>query len=121
MTSHGEPNAASVKPLVVKTPTPIMLAACPSADDIYSVADTQITPWMYDQYHLPLPLFRGLGPTIMPRPVKLIHVLSEPIFNDTPPDEVTEEHVKAHHAYLVERMRELMASARALSDRPSGR
>lgn len=101
--------------VAMKTGTPVTLAACPGADDIYTVLDTQLTPWMYQQYHLPLPLFHGLGPTIMPKPVKLIHVLSEPIFNDTPPDEVTEDHVKAHHAYLVERMHELMRYACELS------
>ncbi|MCA9704281.1 MAG: 1-acyl-sn-glycerol-3-phosphate acyltransferase [Myxococcales bacterium] len=94
---------------------PIVLAACPSADDIYTVADLPVTSWMYDRYHLPLPLFRGLGPTLVPRPVKLRHVLGEPILSDVPPDRVTEDHVRAHHAYVCERMRALMQHARALS------
>src|SRR5262249_2871829 len=45
---------------------PILLAACPSADDIYTVYDTPLTSWAYKNHHLPLPLFRGLGLSVLP-------------------------------------------------------
>ena len=93
---------------------PIVLAACPSADDIYSVADLPVTPWAYERFHVPLTLFRGLGPTLVPRPVKLWHVLSEPIFCDVDPRAVTETVVEEHYERLVARMHTLMQQAREI-------
>lgn len=93
------------------TGAPIVLAACPAADDIYDVYDSSLTPKVYQKYHLPLPFFRGVGPTWVPRPVKLRHFVDKPIYSDVPPDQVTEEHVRAHHEYLVGRMHQLMAHA----------
>ena len=89
--------------------TPIVLAACPHADDIFDVAESPLTHWAYDRFKLPLPFFRGRGPTPVPRPVKLWHVLSEPIF--PPRGRVDKEVVHAHHAMLVERMGALMQRA----------
>jgi 1-acyl-sn-glycerol-3-phosphate acyltransferase len=87
---------------------PIILAACPRADDIYDVRDSRVTGWVYERFRLPLPIFRGLGPTLIPRPVKLTHILSEPIHPPAPKEEVTEGRVREHHAYLEERMNKLM-------------
>ncbi len=94
---------------------PIVLAACPRADDIYDVADIELTPEFYKRYHFPLPLFRGLGPTLAPRPIKLWHVMSQPILSEVPPEEVTQEAVEAHYTYLCERMQELMDRACRIS------
>jgi len=90
--------------------TPIVLAACPRADDIFEVADSSLTRWAYDRFRLPLPFFHGRGPTPVPRPVKLWHVMSEPIF---PPagGMLDDDTVHAHHALLVERMQALMQRA----------
>jgi 1-acyl-sn-glycerol-3-phosphate acyltransferase len=93
---------------------PIVLAACPGADDIYTVYDSPLTVAAYRRLKVPLPLFRGIGPTPLPRPVKLVHVLDEPIEPPVPPSAVTEQHVARHHAYLVERMTALMDRAIAL-------
>lgn len=94
---------------------PIVLAACPGADDVYTVYDSPVTSWAYRRLHFPLPFFRGLGLTIVPRPVKLWHVLSEPIFPDVPPGDVREEHVIPHHRRVIERMHDLMERAKRIT------
>lgn len=94
---------------------PIVLAACPSADDVFTVYETSITAWIYKQFHFPLPFFRGLGPSVLPRPVKLWHVMSEPIFPPVEPDKVTEDRVMRHHEYVTARMHQLMQKAVAIS------
>lgn len=99
---------------------PIVLAACPGADDIYTVYNSPLTAFAYRRFKLPLPLFRGVGPTPWPRPVKLLHVLDEPIAPPVPPSKVTEDVVVKHHAYVVERMQALMDRAIGLQrDVPS--
>jgi 1-acyl-sn-glycerol-3-phosphate acyltransferase len=87
---------------------PIVLAACPRADDIYDVADLAITRRVYERFKVPLALARGLGPTLVPRPIKLWHLLSEPIVPPVAPDRVTKEDVVAHHAFVCQRMTRLM-------------
>ena len=93
---------------------PIILAACPRSDDIYDVYDNPITPWLYRRCHLPLPLFRGRWSTPIPRPVKLHHLISEPIYPPVPPEQVERADVERHQAYLVERMDALMAESFAM-------
>jgi hypothetical protein len=94
---------------------PIVLAACPRGDDIYDVAELGLTRRAYERFKVPLALFRGVGPTLVPRPIKLWHVLSEPITSPVPPDRVTKEDVIAHHTLLSERMNRLMEEALDLS------
>lgn len=91
---------------------PIVLAACPRADDIFEQVDNPLTAAAYRRLRLPLPLFRGRGLTPVPRPVKLWHLLSEPIAPPVPPERVDAEVVGAHQALLTRRMAELMARAR---------
>ncbi|MGM0564972.1 MAG: lysophospholipid acyltransferase family protein [Pseudomonadota bacterium] len=66
--------------LAVETQTPIVLAACPEADDIYTVYENRLTKWVYKKFRLPVLMMRGLGPSWIPRPVKLTHYLSEPLY-----------------------------------------
>jgi 1-acyl-sn-glycerol-3-phosphate acyltransferase len=94
---------------------PIMLAACPNADDIYTVYDVPLTTWIYQQLRMPLPIFRGIGPTPLPRPVKLVHVMDKPIYPPVPPQDVTERDVEDHYQYILGRMHELMSRAKELS------
>jgi hypothetical protein len=100
---------------------PIILAACPTADEIYTVYETRATNWFYQRFHLPLPLFRGRGPTPLPRPVKLVHVIDRPIPPPVAPDQVSDEVVRNHHCYVVERMHELMVRALSISDEKRNR
>jgi hypothetical protein len=97
---------------------PIVLAACPRADDLFDVARSPVTDWAYRRLKLPLPVFRGRGPTPIPRPIRLWHVLSEPIAPPVAPARATEEVVRAHHAALTARMTALMSLA---IERPVGR
>ena len=70
--------------LAVNTNSPIILAFCPDSDNLYKVYDTKITRFMYRYLRLPMIIARGLGPTILPRPVKLKHFISEPIIPKQP-------------------------------------
>ncbi len=66
--------------LSIETQTPIYLAACPKADDIFTVYENSLTALMYKTFKLPLPLFKGWGPTLLPRPIKLTHTLAGPFY-----------------------------------------
>ena len=99
--------------LAMRTRSPVVLAACPAADDLYEVYPSHVTEWFYQNFRVPIFLARGLGPTWWPRPIKLIHELSEPIM---PPawdddEEVCDERARAFHAQLVARMERLMRDA----------
>ena len=98
----------------LNTGAPIILAACPQADDIFEVYPNPVTRMMYSRFKLPLPVFRGLGPTMVPRKVSLTHLLSEPIVPQVAPDQVTEADVEAHHERIVRRMDALMEEALAI-------
>jgi len=104
--------------LALNTQVPVILAACPRADDIYEVYPSKLTQWCYKQFRIPVFLARGLGPTPIPRPVKLVHFLSEPIY---PPKPSTSKagftrQVNNFHDKLVQRMRLLIGEAIAYRD-----
>ena len=94
--------------LAIRTGTPIVLATCPAADDIYSVYETDFTKVAYKQFKMPIPLIRGFGLSLMPRPVRLTHYLSEPLVPPQANDDVMEEAVADFHAKIVARMNRLM-------------
>lgn len=100
--------------LALETNTPIILAACPAADLALTVYASRMTDLVYKRFRLPLPLMRGLGPTLMPRPVKLTAHFSEllPVSAElnagTPP---TEEEVTALADSVALRMRRLIDDA----------
>ena len=81
--------------LALRAQVPMMMVACPSADQIYDVRPSRVTDAVYQRLHLPLPFLRGLGPTAIPRPVKLIHYVAPVI--EAPPyePEREEEQVEA--------------------------
>jgi 1-acyl-sn-glycerol-3-phosphate acyltransferase len=99
--------------LAMNAQVPVVLAACPKADDIYQVYPSEVSKFIYERFKVPFFIARGVGLTPLPRPVKLVHFLSEPIM---PPklseDEKTQSArlTKFHHQ-LVKRMEELMAEA----------
>ena len=101
--------------LALTAQVPVLLAACPSADDIYTVYNNPLTPFIYRHFKWPAPIARGLGLSIVPRPIKLTHVLGSPIF---PPrlqgGKIDEGAVVAFHAQLVEEMDDLMREAKEI-------
>lgn len=99
--------------LAMSTGAPIVLAACPKADDLYDVYPSHVTKWAYKTFKVPVFLARGIGPTPLPRPIKLVHFLSEPI-QPPPMPETKEEQdavAKELHGKLVKRMKDLISEA----------
>lgn len=99
--------------VAIKSQAPVILAACPKADDIFKVYPSLITKLAYQFLRVPVFLARGIGPTILPKPVKLVHYLSEPI---TPPldsddPDVLGKRIQEFHTELVLRMKKLMEQA----------
>ena len=99
--------------VAMRAGAPIVLAACPRSDDCYDVLPNPMTPWVYEHFKLPLPIARGRWFTALPRPVKLWHLISEPIWSDVAPDQVTDADVVAQHQRVTARMEKLMEEARA--------
>jgi 1-acyl-sn-glycerol-3-phosphate acyltransferase len=94
--------------VAMKAGAPIILAANPRSDDCYEVVDNPVTPWLYRHLKVPLPLAFGRWGTVLPKPVKLWHLLSEPLFSDIAPDQVQDADVEAMHQKVVQRMERLM-------------
>ena len=92
--------------MAIKTQKPIVLAACPKADDIYDVYENKITPWIYKNFKLPFFIARGVGPTPLPKPVKLVHFLSKPL---APPE--SEADLEDFHQMLINEMKSLITQA----------
>lgn len=98
--------------LALRAGVPLQLAACPDADRLYHVYENALTKVAYQRFHVPVPLLRGWGPTLIPRPVRLVHVVSE-LLHPEPIDEARfEEQVDDWHATVVARMNELMDEGR---------
>lgn len=96
--------------LSIETGTPIVLAACPAADDMYDIAPSHVTAWAYKTFKIPLFFAKGLGFSPLPKAVKLTHYLSEP---QVPPKmantkEEFDAQVKTFHAAVCERMQRLL-------------
>jgi 1-acyl-sn-glycerol-3-phosphate acyltransferase len=93
--------------LAIDAQVPVILAACPAADRIYRVYDHHVTRAIYEQLHLPLALVRGVGPTLIPRPVQLTAYVDTPV---SPPNVSAEddEAVDAFHDVLTARMGALL-------------
>lgn len=62
--------------LALRAGAPMLLAACPAGDEIYKLYPNPITDRVYERLHLPLPIARGVGPTLAPRKVMLTHYLA---------------------------------------------
>ena len=58
---------------------PVIPGVGPNADDIFTVYDNPVTPWIYRKFKVPVPIFRGIGPTPLPRPIKLVHYAGKPL------------------------------------------
>lgn len=107
--------------LAIEAGVPVILAACPGADDIYDVYDNSITRWVYNNFRLPFFFARGVGLSGIPRPVKLSHFISEPLY----PPEMSEDpavfkrQVYSFHKKLMQRMTRMMEEGIVPSKRGS--
>ena len=94
--------------LAIRAGAPLVLAACPAADDMFTVYENRLTKVAYIRWRVPVPLIRGWRPTLVPRPVELVHYLAPPIW---PPeyDELRfEQQVDALHAEVVGQMERML-------------
>ena len=96
--------------LAIRCQCPIVLAACPAADDLYEVRDSKVTKFIYKRFKLPVPLInRKKG--FLPPKIKLTHILSEPyfppVYNDEEADDFNSK-VDVWHKFLIEEMNALM-------------
>ncbi|MEI6397802.1 MAG: lysophospholipid acyltransferase family protein [Pseudomonadota bacterium] len=99
--------------LAIETGVPIVLAACPAADDLYDVAPSHVTAWAYKTFKIPVFFAKGFALSPIPKPVKLTHYLSEPMMppaNSEDP-EVFDKRLEEYHHKIVERMASLMAES----------
>lgn len=94
--------------LAIQTGVPIILATCPAADLALTLYDTALTRFGYRRLRFPLMVGRGLGPTPLPRPVKLTYHLHPPI-DPGPAGDVSEARVEALHAFVLAKMKAFMA------------
>ncbi|HRI70812.1 MAG TPA: lysophospholipid acyltransferase family protein [Polyangium sp.] len=110
--------------LALEAQKPILLAACPAADLIYTLYDNPLTTFAYRKWKVPLPIMRGLGPSLIPRPVRLTTYCS-PTF--LPPkiarERATEDEVQAYRVELTDKMnnfiREICAKEGLFPESPS--
>ena len=93
--------------LAIEMQVPIVLAACPNADRIFKVYESFFTAFAYRKFKFPLPIFKGYGLSYFPRPVKLIHYLSSPIF-PPPLEGDIDSLVEDFHQQIVGEMEILM-------------
>lgn len=99
--------------MAIETGSTIVLAACPKADDMYDIVKNPVTPWFYKKFKIPVFLATGLGPTPIPKPVKLTHFISEPLAprKMSAKDPEFENYVDEFHQLVLEKMRALIDQA----------
>lgn len=89
--------------LALQTQVPMVLAACPAADDLFTVADSPLTQLAYQQFKIPVPLVKGRSGLPVPRAVPLTHYLAAPVVPTVDDD------VDGLHARCVTVMEGLLA------------
>jgi hypothetical protein len=94
--------------LAIESQCPVVLAACPRADEIFDVSTGVITDLVYERLRLPLAFVRGWGP--VPRAIKLTHFVDKPWHPPAKPKGKAklEALVSECHAELIDRMNALM-------------
>ena len=95
--------------LALQTGATVVLAATPAADQIFTLYDNPLTRRIYERFKLAPPLLRGIGPTVIPRPVKLTSYLSQPIV--PPPFSGSEAEVHAFRDACESQMNALITEA----------
>jgi 1-acyl-sn-glycerol-3-phosphate acyltransferase len=93
---------------------PVVLVTCPAADLAVTAYANPLTDLVYRRLRAPLPIFRGIGPTPIPRPVRLRTHFSPPLRPPPPRGAVaTDDEVEAFRAELHARMVAFIAEVRA--------
>ena len=65
--------------LAIALRVPVIVAACPSADDLFTLYANPLTQYCLHRWHLPVPLLRGWGASLVPRPRRMTHFIAPPI------------------------------------------
>ena len=94
--------------LALEAQVPMVLAACPRADDLFDVQDHPLTHWVYDTFRWPLPLVRGRRGLPVPRRLKLVHHVAPPI-HPPPLEGPIEAQIDTLHARATEVMNDLLS------------
>jgi 1-acyl-sn-glycerol-3-phosphate acyltransferase len=94
--------------LALRAGVPLVLAACPRADDIFRIRASRLTDGVYRRLKAPLPIARGIGPTLIPRPVRLTHYVAPPLLPPPLDPQREEEQVVALHRMACRIMGELL-------------
>lgn len=97
--------------LAIEMNIPIILAACPRADLVYDVFPSKLTGLVYKHLKVPFPIVRGLGPSLIPRPIELIHYISEPLYPAKIGD-LSPESVDEFHSAILARMKMMMENGK---------
>ena len=96
--------------LALEAQRPVVLLACPSVDRVFTVYDSRLTRFAHRRWGLPLPLLRGLGPTLIPRPVRLTtHISSSLLPPAIAGPRATDEEVESFRSELEGRMNGFLA------------
>ena len=95
--------------LALREGVPMIFAAVPAADEIYKVYPSRWTDVVYERLHWPVPVARGVGPTLVPRPVTLTAWLSPPLRPPVWEPEREEAQVDALSAAAKAEMASLLA------------
>lgn len=95
--------------LALRTGAPIVVAAVPRADEVFTLYPSRLTDAVYRRTHWPLPLLRGVGPTLLPRPVKLTGHYAPAILPPPHDPSREEEQVDALRDEAARRMAALLA------------
>lgn len=94
--------------LAIEAQVPLVLAACPRADDLFDVKRHAVTDWVYDTFKWPLPMLRGRRGLPIPRRVPLVHYVAAPLHPPKLDPERLEEQIDALHAEATKTMEWLL-------------
>lgn len=100
--------------LAVRKQVPLVMAACPAADDIFDIPETKITDWVYENFKMPFVILRGRLGLPVPKPVKLTHYISPKFV----PNAVDVDDVEAFNAEVDRLHAEVSQHMQAMLDRP---
>jgi 1-acyl-sn-glycerol-3-phosphate acyltransferase len=105
--------------LALEARKPIVLTTCPAVDLIYKLYGNPLTTFAYRQWKLPLPIMRGIGPTLLPRRIKLTAHIS-PAFLPPPiaGEQATEDEVRAYRDELNAKMNAFIGEVCAIEGLP---